>query len=142
MTRIFKSLCVFAMLGFSGNVVTVHAAQVALCHQKAKPNAPTIQKVTRSPRTDGVWHDIFVSYQGKTNQKLTLSAFWEAQTPAEDGKGTVSSKAQSVRTDKNGQGNWKMEVKGYPAGKMRANVRDEQGSVSELSPAFDVPWIF
>ncbi|WP_157947709.1 hypothetical protein [Abditibacterium utsteinense] len=99
-------------------------------------NFPIIQSVKRAPREDGVWHEITVNYAGKPNQNLVLDVSWEAQLAID---GTM--KSQNVRTDAAGKGFWKMQVQGYPAGKMRAAVTDENGSTGEMSPVFDVPYL-
>lgn len=99
-------------------------------------NSPTVTRVARAPREDGLWHLITVAYAGKPNQELTLDLTWDAVL-AQSGR----AKSQSVRTDASGNGNWQLEVRGYPAGKMRASVTDADGSTSEMSPAFDVPWL-
>jgi hypothetical protein len=104
--------------------------------------APTIARVKRSNRRGGVWHDVIVAYRGKPKQKLTLTVFWYARTVSEDGKSQVSSKAQKVLTDAQGRGHWEMEVRGYPAGKMRANVRDQAGKTSAMSAVYEVPWLY
>jgi hypothetical protein len=106
------------------------------------PAAPTIEKVTRSQRTDGVWHDVLVTYRGKKNQKFRLNVRWEAKTPAENGQGSINFKSAPVSTDGRGLGRWKLQVKGYPAGKMRASVTDAAGKTGKPSPFFDVPWIY
>jgi hypothetical protein len=106
------------------------------------PTAPTIEKLVRSERTDGVWHDVMVSYRGKKKQKLRLNVRWEAKTPAENGQGTMNFKSTQVSTDAKGLGRWKLQVKGYPAGKMRASVTDAAGRTSKPSPVFNVPWLY
>ncbi|RYG57859.1 hypothetical protein EON80_27765 [bacterium] len=132
--KIFPSLACIAAIG------SISTAALVACPKETIP-APIIEKVTRSERTGGVWHDITVSYQGKARQKLKLQVFWDAKTPTDDGKGT-STKSQDVSTNAQGKGRWKMEVKGYPAGKMFATVTDAAGNRSAKSPIFDVPWLY
>lgn len=107
-----------------------------------QPPAPRILEVERSPRRDGVWHLVSVSFEGNKQASYQLELQWEAQTPKEDGQGTTNSKSKRVRTDGKGIGQWKVEVRGYPAGTMRARVVDEAGAVSEWSAGFEVPWIY
>lgn len=116
------------------------SAAKQLCTQA--PPSPRIEKVERSPHQDGVWHQINVSFRGEKSQRYQLELKWDAQTPKEDGQGTTNNKFQSVEADNQGNGLWGVEIKGYPAGKMRARVTDMAGAASEWSPEFDVPWIY
>jgi hypothetical protein len=104
--------------------------------------APTIASIKRAKRTDGVWHDVIVTYRGKPKQKLTLNVFWDAKTISLDGKSQVSSQAQKVVADAQGLGNWKVMVRGYPAGKVRANVHDQAGKASAMSAVYEMPWLY
>lgn len=106
------------------------------------PNPPAIEKIARASRNDGLWHDVFLHYEGKANQKFTLRVFWDAKTPAEDGSGSISSKSAVVHSDDRGHGQWKLQVKGYPAGKVRANLTDEQGRTSPMCAPYEMPWIY
>lgn len=106
------------------------------------PRAPVIEKIARAERSDGLWHDVFLRYEGKANQKFTLRVFWDAKTPAEDGSGSVNSKSAKVHSDAQGHGKWKLQVKGYPAGKVYANLTDEHGQTGPMSAPYEMPWLY
>jgi hypothetical protein len=75
-------------------------------------------------------------------ERYKLELKWDAHTPREKGQGTTNSKLQAVKTDDQGRGEWVTEVRGYPAGELRARVTDSMGVSSDWSPAYDVPWIY